>query len=111
MSLPLEHPEEQAALAALKMISAVARIHDRQLSLRVGIASGPLIGTLWEAERGGGVNSEKRVGVQGGKWIEVSVWNNTDTYYSWSYWHHQMGMLTRPTNADFICLIYLLFIK
>lgn len=44
MSLPLADHEEKALEAALEMIQVVHAVKDFQLSLRVGIASGPLIG-------------------------------------------------------------------
>lgn len=45
MSIPLYNHEEQAINAALKMISVVKQVSEN-LNLRVGIASGPLIGNL-----------------------------------------------------------------
>ena len=44
MSLPLQNHEEEAIAAALEMIAAVRKIDENNLRLRVGIASGPLIG-------------------------------------------------------------------
>lgn len=43
MSIPLENPEQETIKAAIKMIQAVRKVSD-DLRLRVGIASGPLIG-------------------------------------------------------------------
>jgi hypothetical protein len=43
MSMPLENAEEDAVQAGKRMIEEVRRIQN-SLSLRVGIASGPLIG-------------------------------------------------------------------
>lgn len=46
MSIPIANPEEVAVCAALKMISAVRNMK-KNLNLRVGVASGPLIGNFY----------------------------------------------------------------
>lgn len=46
MSIPIDNPEEVAVCAALKMINAV-RGMKKNLNVRVGVASGPLIGILF----------------------------------------------------------------
>jgi hypothetical protein len=46
MSLPLEKVEEACVGAALEMIEAVSSVN-KSLSLRVGIAAGPLIGMVF----------------------------------------------------------------
>lgn len=45
MSIPLENAEDACICVALEMIAAVRSINET-LSLRVGIASGPLIGII-----------------------------------------------------------------
>jgi hypothetical protein len=45
MSTPVENPEELAVCAGLRMINVVRRMKGN-LRLRVGIASGPVLGTL-----------------------------------------------------------------